>query len=151
MYIYIMKKVFIPLAVILFLLAHDMAFATPVSDSSELVLLNQRIDDWVVQKNLQALDDAYASDFVFSHGSGRVEGKSGWLRTVGRANYPLRKHDSVSVELHPELAVVKGKMSIEKINKDKTDRYHLRYIRVYVLRNKKWQMVSHITTQEWHE
>ena len=73
------------------------------------------------------------------------------MTTVGRANYPKRSHDSVRVELHPEVAIVKGKMSIEKINKDKTDRYHLRYIRVYALRAGRWQLISHHTTHEWHE
>ena len=121
------------------------------ADSSLLIILNQRIDDLVVQRNTLALDSLYAADFVFSHGSGRVEGKTGWLTTVGRANYPKRRHDSVKVELHGGVGIVKGKMSIEKINKDKTDRYHLRYIRVYAIRNGRWQLISHNTTYEWHE
>jgi len=121
------------------------------NDSSTLVVLNQRIDDLVVQRNTTGLDSLYATDFVFSHGSGKVEGKSGWLTTVGRANYPKRQHDSVKVELHAGVGIIKGKMSIEKINKDKTDRYHLRYLRVYAMRNGRWQLISHNTTHEWHE
>ena len=120
-------------------------------DSSLLISLNQKIDDYVVQKNTTALDTLYAADFVFSHGSGRIEGKPGWLTTVGRANYPKRLHDSVRVELHPGIGIVKGKMAIEKINKDKTDRYYLRYLRIYALRNGRWQLLSHHTTYEWHE
>jgi len=122
-----------------------------VADSSLLLKLNQQIDDHVVSRNLKALDTLYANDFVFSHGSGRVEGKPGWLTTVGRSNYPIRQHDSVKVELHPAVAVVKGKMAIQKINKDKTDKYHLRYIRVFALRNNRWQLISHNSTHEWHE
>ena len=118
------------------------------ADSSLLIILNQRIDDLVVERNTLALDSLYAADFVFSHGSGRVEGKTAWLTTVGRANYPKRQHDSVKVELHGGVGIVKGKMSIEKINKDKTDRYHLRYIRVYAIRNGRWQLISHNTTYE---
>lgn len=121
------------------------------TDSLHLVKLNQQIDDHVVSRNLLSLDSLYANDFVFSHGSGRVEGKKGWLTTVGRANYPLRQHDSVKVELHPSVAIVKGKMAIQKINNDKTDKYHLRYIRVYALRNGRWQLISHNTTYEMHE
>ena len=144
------KTVFVSLvAIISFLFSN--AQNGSVTDSSFLLKLNQQIDDHVVSRNLTALDTLYANDFVFSHGSGRVEGKPGWLTTVGRANYPLRQHDSVKVELHPAIAVVKGKMSIQKINKDKTDKYHLRYIRVFALRNNRWQMISHNTTHEWHE
>ena len=125
--------------------------ATAQSNSSYLVWLNQQIDSYVVSKDVKALDSLYAADFVFSHGSGRVEGKEGWMKTVERANYPLRQHDSVKVELHEDVAVVKGKMDIQKVNKDKTDTYHLRYIRIYALRNKQWQLISHNTTQEWHD
>ena len=131
-----------------------MAFSFPAtaqSNSSYLVWLNQQIDSYVVSKDVKALDSLYAADFVFSHGSGRVEGKEGWMKTVERANYPLRQHDSVKVELHEDVAVVKGKMDIQKVNKDKTDTYHLRYIRIYALRNKQWQLISHNTTQEWHD
>lgn len=121
-----------------------------LADSNLIRELNQRIDEYVVQKNIQALDTFYAGDFVFSHGSGRVEGKAGWLSTVARADYPMRQHDSVKVEMHPAIAIVRGKMSIKKINKDKTDHYHLRYIRVFA-RRKSWQLISHHTTHEWHE
>jgi Domain of unknown function (DUF4440) len=127
--------------------------AQPIAatDSSFLVSLNQQIDSYVVQRNIAALDSLYATDFVFSHGTGLVEGKSSWLATVARANYPLRQHDSVTVELHTGVAIVKGKMFIQKINAGKTDRYHLRYIRVYAWRNNRWLLVSHNTTYEWHE
>jgi hypothetical protein len=124
---------------------------TAQQDSLKLLALNQQIDLFVVSRNIAALDTIYASDFVFSHGSGKVEGKQGWLLTVGRADYPKRMHDSVKVELHPGLAIVKGKMDIEKINKQKKDRYHLRYIRVYSLRERRWELISHITTHEWHD
>jgi hypothetical protein len=122
------------------------------ADSSRLLVLNQQVDTYVVDRNLAALDTIYATDFVFSHGSGRVEGKQGWLTTVGRANYSRRQHDSVKVELHAGVAIVKGKMSIKKINKDKTNSYHLSYIRVYALRNQNnWQLISHSTTHEYHD
>ena len=124
--------------------------AQSAKDSSYLLSLNQQIDDYVVQRNVAALDTLFANDFVFSHGSGKVEGKAGWFGTVARANYPLRQHDSVKVELHPGIAIVKGKMNIQKINKDKTDRYWLKYVRVYAWRNN-WQLISHSTVQEKHE
>ena len=120
-------------------------------DSLQLLSLNQQIDQYVVERNTTALDSLYADDFVFSHGSGKVEGKAGWIVTVARNNYPLRQHDSVKVELHPGIAILKGKMSIHRVGPDKTHKYHLRYIRVYALRNNRWQMISHHTTYEWHE
>jgi ketosteroid isomerase-like protein len=125
-------------------------FAQTSNDSSHLLQLNQQIDQYVVERNVAALDSLYAADFVFSHGSGRIEGKAGWMKTVGRADYPLRQHDSVRVELHGSLALLRGKMNIEKKGKEKTDKYFLRYIRLYARRDHSWQLVSHQTFYEQH-
>ena len=130
-----------------------MSFSQATNDSSRLVALNQQIDTYVIQKNMTALDTLYAADFVFSHGTGLVEGKAGWLKTVANGTYLLRQHDSVKVEMHPGIAIVKGKMDNRRINASdhKTVTYHLRYIRVYALRNKSWVMISHNTTFELDE
>jgi len=121
------------------------------TDSIHLIVLNQDIDNAVVKQDSLSLKKWYADDFVFSHGSGKVEGKTGWLKSVAKGNFISRKHDSVTVELHPAIAIVKGKLSIQKKNADKTDRYYLKYIRVYAIRNKEWQLISHSTTYEFHE
>lgn len=121
------------------------------ADSSFIITLNQQIDNYVVEHDVTALDKLYAADFVFSHGSGKVEGKQGWFKSVAKGSFISRLHDSVTVELHKELAVVRGKLSVQKKNADKTERYHLKYIRIYVYLDKRWQMISHITTAEWHE
>jgi Domain of unknown function (DUF4440) len=127
------------------------AQALRFSDSSFLIVLNQQIDDYVVSKDTASLNKLYANDFVFSHGSGKIEGKESWFKSVAKGNFVSRQHDSVKVELHPNLAILRGKLSVQKKGKDKTDRYHLQYIRVYAYRNEKWQMISHITTAEYHE
>ncbi|MFT3980823.1 MAG: nuclear transport factor 2 family protein [Ferruginibacter sp.] len=128
------------------------AKAQPASkDSIHMILLNQQIDDYVVAQNVQALEGLYADDFVFSHGSGRVEGKTGWMSSVKKGSFTERKHDSVTVEMHGIVAIVRGKLTVVKKAKEKTDRYHLKYVRVYASRNNQWQMISHFTFTEWHE
>ncbi len=121
------------------------------SDSSILLLLNQQIDNYVVDNNVNALDKLYADDFVFSHGSGRVEGKQGWFASVAKGSFLQRQHDSVTVELHTDIAILKGKLSVIKKSTKENSRYHLKYIRVYERRNKQWQMISHLTYWEIHE
>ena len=121
------------------------------ADSSYLVTLNQQTDDYVVQQNSTALEKIYAEDFVFSHGSGRIDSKQSWLKSVAKGGFLSRQHDSVMVELHPAIAIVRGKLSVQKRNKDKTDRYHLKYVRVYAYREKQWWFISHLTTYEYHE
>ncbi|MBO9658208.1 MAG: nuclear transport factor 2 family protein [Chitinophagaceae bacterium] len=143
-----MKKA---LSLICFLVVIGVLSGSAQTDSLKLIELNQQIDDLVVKQDAKTLDGLYADDFVFSHGSGKVEGKASWLKTVARTVYPSRQHDSVKVEMHPGIAIVKGKMAIKRNDKDKVAIYHLRYIRVYALRGKQWQMISHSTTEEKHD
>jgi Domain of unknown function (DUF4440) len=145
-----MKRL-IPFIVLLFFQIKGQA--TPFSDSSLLISLNQQIDDYVVAKDTVALKALYSDDFVFSHGSGRVEGKQSWFGSVGKGNFISRQHDSVTVKLHPNprLGILQGKLSVQKKGKDKTDRYHLYYVRVYAYREGRWQLTLHITTSEYHE
>jgi len=144
----------IKLATILLLLCFkSQAQLPPSPDSLTLLNLNRQIDQLVVRQDVTGLDSLYADDFVFSHGSGRIEGKAGWLRTVGRTKYGVRSHDSVMVEQHGELAILKGAMYIERKAKEKGEpdaRYRLKYIRIFSQRSGKWQLVSHTTTWETH-
>lgn len=144
-----MKKIVI--ATLASLLCSFVTLAQTSSDSSILLLLNQQIDNYVVANNVISLDKLYADDFVFSHGSGRVEGKQGWFTSVAKGSFLQRQHDSVTVELHTNIAILKGKLSVTKKGTKENSRYHLKYLRVYALRNLQWQMISHITYWEVHE
>ena len=113
-----MKKLIL-LLLITFPVLFVAAQGSRVTDSAFIISLNQQIDNYVVEKNTTALGKLYAADFVFSHGSGRVEGKEGWLKSVAKGGFLLRQHDSVIVELHPGIAIVRGKFSVQKKNKER--------------------------------
>lgn len=122
-----------------------------VGDSGLLVRLNQHIDDYVLQQNVTPLAELYAPDFVFSHGSGRVDNRASWLKSVAKGRFVKRLHDSVRVELHNTIAILRGKLSVEKKQADSLSRYWLRYVRVYrQTGTSRWQLISHITTAEFH-
>lgn len=121
-----------------------------LSDSSLLLQLNQQIDDAVVKQDTAQLSMLYANDFVFSHGSGNVDNRASWLRSVSRGGFTLRQHDSVKVELHEITAILRGKLTVQKKTPKKTDNYFLKYVRVYAFRNEHWQMISHFTFYEKH-
>jgi hypothetical protein len=142
-----MQKVF-PLCFFLFL---QISVCSQVpTDSAALIAFNQQLDDNVVSGNIAFLQKGYANDFVFSHGSGRVDGKVSWLGSVVKGGFVERRHDSVTVEMHGDIAILRGRLSVEKNNKSKIDRYWLRYIRVYSRLTREWQLISHITTAEFH-
>ncbi len=138
--------------ILIILLVFQIQFLySQVADSNFIIVRNQQIDNYVVQHNTIALDSFYAEDFVFSHGSGRVEGKKGWFTSVEKGNFLSRLHDSVTVEFHPGLAIVRGKLSVQKKGEEIIDSYHLFYVRIFALRKNSWQLISHITTREYHD
>ncbi len=110
--------------------------------------LNQKIDHAVVSKDMNTLQQLYADDFVFTHGGGLVESKASWIKSIQDPDerFISREHDSTLVELHSNIAIVKGRLLIAREDKGKLTKYCLWYLRVYDLRKKKWQLVSHYTT-----
>lgn len=118
----------------------------------EIDQLNQSIDNAVVKKDIAFLKKHYSDDYVFTHFTGLIDSKESWIRNIesmGDARFTKRQHDSTTVELHGDVAIIFGKLSVERESKEKKlSNYALWYVRVYALRNKVWQMVSHRSTEE---
>jgi ketosteroid isomerase-like protein len=116
--------------------------------------LNKRIDKAVVESDFASLKKWYADDFVFTHGSGHVDSKESWLKDIetslAKSKFLYRQHDSTKVELHQDVAIVTGSLSIAKEGTDGVkNSYGVRYVRVYVKRKKEWQMISHRSVKYW--
>ena len=115
--------------------------------------LNRKIDRAVVSKDFSVLEQYYGDDFVFTHATGLVDSKNSWIESIKKnKGYAAREHDSTIVELHKDLAIIEGKLTVSRLApaKDGTTKYSLKYIRVFALRKKNWQMISHRSTSEWH-
>jgi ketosteroid isomerase-like protein len=114
--------------------------------------INSLLDHSVVAKSAAVLQKHYADDFVFTHGTGLVDSKQSWIKNVldTSVHFLSRSHDSVNVELHGDIAILNGKLTVHRQGKSDVSKYALKYVRVYVLRKNVWQMISHRTTQEWH-
>lgn len=119
----------------------------------ELDDLNRKIDQAVVDKNIEFLKKHYAEDFVFTHATGLVDSKDSWIQNIekmGVDKFLSRAHDSTKVELHGDVAIIFGKLSVQRQGKEKISKYALHYVRVFALRKKVWQMISHKSTDEVH-
>lgn len=134
------------------LLAFNTMLLCAQDTQHQVLSVNEQIDEAVVKKNLPFLEKHYADDFVFTHGTGYVEGKESWLKDVASLNtkYISRIQDSTSVEMHGDIALVVGKVDIKRQDKDNEVSYGIWYIRIYRLNRATWQMISHRTTKEWH-
>ncbi len=124
----------------------DSAFQRHLVDS-----INRLLDHAVVNKQIATLNKHYAEDFVFTHSTGLVDSKYSWIKNVQdtTTHFISREHDSTVVELHKDLAIVSGTLTVQRRVKDKVAGYVLRYIRVFVYRQKNWQLLSHRSTAEW--
>jgi|SRR5690606_10307512 hypothetical protein len=113
---------------------------------------NRRIDEGVVRKDIPTLEKLYAADFVFTHGTGTVDDKESWLNSVRRPEqkFVSRVHDSTTVELHDDIALVSGTLTITRFDGEKEGRYKIWYLRTFRHRDKQWQLISHRTTREIH-
>lgn len=136
--------------IILFSLLSNVMLAQKTD--ADVLRANASIDAGVVSKNISALQKLYADDFVFTHGTGLVEGKASWLKNVQSPDvqFKQRKQDSTLVEMHGDVAIVIGRLDIVREQKQQTATYGIWYVRVFVWRAKRWQLISHRTTKEWH-
>jgi ketosteroid isomerase-like protein len=144
------------LRIALFLLISTVSIADAQTGITPAVIddLNRAIDQAVVHRDIALLQKHYGEDFVFTHGTGTVDSKESWLKSVQGLTddnrFISREHDSTRVELHGEIAIITGKLSVVRLTKVETKKYALRYVRVYALRKNIWQLISHRTTHEWH-
>lgn len=151
-YIYIVKPLFL---LVFFFSNVLMLHAQPQSEAALKSLvdsINRMIDHAVVQKKISLLETLYADDFVFTHGTGLVDSKSSWLKNVSdtSVHYISREHDSTKVELHNDIALITGKLTVKRQQRNEINSYALWYVRVYAHRKNQWQLISHRTTSEWH-
>ena len=114
--------------------------------------VNRFIDQSVVSKNEKALDSLFGDDFAFKHGSGNFDTKETWIKSVLRPTkkFLSRVHDSVTVEMHGDIGILFGTLIVKDGTNDKIREYGLNYVRVFRLRNNRWQLISHRTVKEWH-
>lgn len=156
-----MKRISLPLVLCLFnqrgivffiLLMFHSGIVSAQEVQHHVLSINAQIDEAVVKKDIPFLEKHYADDFVFTHGTGYVEGKASWIKNVGDPNIKFisRIQDSTSVEMHGDVALVVGKVNIKRKDTDKEVSYGIWYIRIYRLNQSIWQMISHRTTKEWH-
>ena len=114
--------------------------------------INRELDRAYVQRDIPFLQKHYAEDFYFLHATGMIDSKSSWIGKSGGPNSQLllsREHDSTIVELHDNVAIVTGILTVLFGPAANRDGYAVRYIRVYALRNKTWQLISHHSAAQW--
>ena len=150
-----MRKIILVLSIHAFQFDGSICIAQSNEEISKTIDdLNRALDNAVVNKDIATLNKHYGDDFVFTHGTGLVDSKESWINNIKKLTeenrFTSREHDSTQIELHDDIAIITGTLTVERLNKQQKQKYALRYVRVYAFRNKIWQLISHRTTKEWH-
>lgn len=136
-----------------FFITLSVSVAGQSSLEKQLDDLNRQIDQAVCDKNIEFMTKHYGDDFVFTHSTGLIDSKESWIKNIEKMapeRFLSRAHDSTKVELHDNVAIIFGKLTVTRQGKEKISRYALHYVRVFTLRKNVWQMISHKSTDEVH-
>lgn len=128
---------------------------TTASDSAQIVVLEQRVEDAVVQRNTLFLARVYAPTFRFKHSTGQLEDRAQRMQAMrtpprpGSAQVIERRVDSLDVEVHGDVALTTGRIHIKRDGPPSPNRdYTIRYARIYVRRDGRWQLLTHHSTEQ---
>ncbi len=87
-------------------------------DEAVLRSLERAQANAVVEMDFDALEEIYADDFIFTHGTGEVHDKTRWFDALSSGrDYLSREHEMIEIELHGDLGIVYGVLLVHaKIN-----------------------------------
>jgi hypothetical protein len=111
---------------------------------ADLSRIDVSVDVLASKGEFEALSALLADDFYYSHSTGLVQDKREWLDSlvplVGKRD---RVANVVGVEMHGDIAVVKGELDV--VWREAPTKYN-RYVRVYRQTNGSWHAISQVTS-----
>ena len=145
-----MRLIVFLLTTLLALVSYGQQSADSTTTKRLVDSINRLLDRSVVKKDTAVLQKYYADDFFFKHATGRIDSRASWIKSVQQSKnlYASREHDSIVVELHDKVAIVSGILSV-RFPPQTRKAYALRYLRVFLLKDDRWQLISHHSTAEW--
>ena len=119
------------------------------SDEAVLRSLERAQASAVVEMDFDVLEEIYADDFIFTHGTGEVHDKTRWFDALSSGrDYLSRKHEMIEIELHGDLGIVYGVLLVHAKINEVEGQFRARYVRVYKQREGRWLLVSHRTVDQ---
>ena len=119
------------------------------SDEAVLRSLERAQASAVVEMDFDVLEEIYADDFIFTHGTGEVHDKTRWFDALSSGrDYLSREHEMIEIELHGDLGIVYGVLLVHAKINEVEGQFRARYVRVYEQRGDRWLLVSHRTVDQ---
>ena len=100
----------------------------------------------LLRSNTTALDEIFADDYIVTNQSGQVQTKAQMMSALksGALKFESVVEDDVSVRVYGRAAVVTGRATSKHEGRDTTQ---VRFTRVYVKRQGRWQAVAYQVTR----
>ncbi len=97
-----------------------------------------------LQNDVEALDRLLSEDCVFMHADGKLETKAHYIADVksNDRKYEYINEDEISVRVYGDAAVLTGRIRSKGHLREQPLGGDLRFTRVYVKRQGRWQMVA---------
>ena len=112
--------------------------------------IKQAERDWasaVVKKDYAGLERVLADDLAYTHSDGRLDSKKDYIESLrsGKQTYDAAEHQSIDVRmLTKDVALVRARLRMTAAAGGKPAvPANFSALRVYHLRNGRWQMVGH--------
>jgi uncharacterized protein (TIGR02246 family) len=112
--------------------------------------VKQAEQEWataVVKKDYAVLDRVLADDLAYTHSDGRLDTKKNYIDSLrtGKQTYDAAEHQSIDVRmLAKDVALVRARLRMTAAAGGKPAApANFSTLRVYQLRNGRWQMVGH--------
>jgi len=120
---------------------------------AELTRLDQEWQEAVVRGDTALLDKRTADGFTFTHGGGRSDTKTDWLRKQVPGRFLERKTSDYSVEVHGDIALVFGRVDVRVSGSADSGPscYAMAYVHLSARQSGQWMLLSHRTTQVFEE
>ena len=140
---------------LIFCMVVNFSYSQNLSDTNTIKFIvdsiNREVDRAVVKKNVAYMQQHFSDDFKFTHGTGMIDNKESWIgkAQTSKVQYLSREHDSTNVEIHTDVAIVTGILTVVLPAGGSRYGYCIRYERVYRINKNVWQMISHRTFAQW--
>ena len=114
-----------------------------IDDSLQVITLHQEKFEWMIEKDMEALEKVLAEDVVYIHSNGWVEYKPDILENIqsGRLEYRQVDIREQSVQLYGSVAIVKGLAEFYVALEGSPLRLDLLYTETYHFSEGKWVLV----------
>lgn len=118
--------------------------ANPQKHIQQLTQQAQAWDQAIVRKDQQAIAANMADDFRQIGPNGELENKDSFIQGLLDPQLSIHPYtvEDFEIRLYGKVALLSGRTRMQGEYQGKSFTSHYRYIDVYVLRDKKWQIVS---------